>query len=82
MSDLVYEMVSERVLYYIYMCLLSSVQYKCGSFCMNRTTFRDLWVGGVSMKACITALCRSTFLKEKQIHHIIKFSFVFRLTDS
>ena len=49
---------------------------------MKRTTFRDLWVGGVSVKTCIIVLCRSTFLKEKQIHHIIKFSFVFGLTDS
>ena len=39
---------------------------KCGSFCMNRTTFRDLWVGGVSMKTCIIALRRSTFWKEKK----------------
>jgi len=33
-------------------------------------------------KTCIIALRRSTFLKGKQIHHVIKFSFVFGLTDS
>jgi len=54
---------------------LSSVQNKCGSFCTNRTTFPDLWVGGVLVKTCIISLLRSTFLKEKQIHHVIKFSF-------
>ena len=42
---------------------------------MNRTTFRDLWVGGVFVKTSIIALRRSTFLKQKQIHHVIKFSF-------
>jgi len=44
---------------------------------MSLTTFRDISVGGVSVKTCIIALYRSTFLKEKQIHHInacIKFS--------
>ena len=51
----------------------------CGSFCMNRTTFRDPWVAGV--KTCIIALRRSTFLKEKQIHNVIKFSLLFGLTD-
>ena len=40
----------------------------CGSFCMNRTTFREPWVGGVLVKTCIIALRRSTFLKEKQIY--------------
>jgi len=49
---------------------------------MIRTTFRDLWVGGVSVKTCIIARRRSTFLKEKQIQHGIKFSFLFGLTDS
>jgi len=44
-------------------------------------TFRDLWVGGVLVKTGIIAF-RSTFLKEKQFHYVIKFSFVFRLTDS
>ena len=53
----------------------------CGSFCMNRTTFRDPWVGGVLVKTCIIALRRSTFLKEKQIHNVIKFSLLFGLTD-
>ena len=48
---------------------------------MNRTTFRDPWVGGVFVKTCIIALCQSTFLKEKQIHNVIKFSFLFGLTD-
>jgi len=38
-------------------------------------------VGGVLVKTCITALRGSTFLKEKQIHHVIKFSFVFELTQ-
>ena len=38
------------------------------------------WVDGV--KTFIIALFRSTFLKEKLIHRIIKFSFVFGLTDS
>ena len=32
----------------------------CGSFCMNRTTFRDPWPGGVLVKTCIIALRRST----------------------
>ena len=41
----------------------------------------DLWVGGVLVKICIIVLCQSTFLKEKQIHYVIKFSFVFGLTD-
>ena len=54
----------------------------CGSFCMNRMTFRDPSVGGVLVKTWIIALRRSTFLKEKQIHHVIKFSFVFGLTNS
>jgi len=49
---------------------------------MNRTTFRDLSVGGVMVKTCITTLRRSTFLKEKQSHQVIKYSFPFRLTDS
>ena len=53
----------------------------CGLFCMNRTIFRDPWVGGVLVKTCIIALRRSTFLKEKQIHNVIKFSFLFGLTD-
>ena len=53
----------------------------CGSFCMNRTTFREPWVGGVLVKTCIIALRRSTFLKEKQIHNVIKFSFLLGLTD-
>ena len=44
---------------------------------MNHTTFHDLWVGGDLVKTFIIALHRSTFLKEKQIHHIIKFSFSF-----
>jgi len=43
---------------------LSSVHNKCGSFCMNRTTFRDLRVSGVLVKIFIIALCRTTFLKE------------------
>ena len=34
------------------------------------------------MNTCIIALHRSTFLKEKQIHHVIEFSFLFGLTDS
>jgi len=34
------------------------------------------------VKTCIIALRRSTFLKEKQIHYVIKFSFVFGPTDS
>ena len=35
---------------------------KCGSFCMTRTTFRDLWVGRViTVKTCIFALRQSTF---------------------
>ena len=42
----------------------------------------DLSVGGVSVKTCIIALRRFTFLKENQIHHIIKFSFLFGLTYS
>ena len=67
---------------YIYICPLNSVQNKCDSFCMNRTTFRDLWVGGVIVKTCIIVLRWSTFLKEKQIHHVIEFSFLFELTDS
>jgi len=66
----------------IYIRPLNSVQINCGSFCMNRTTFRDPWVGGVLVKTCIIALRRSTFLKEKQIHHVIKFSFLFGLTES
>jgi len=49
---------------------------------MNRTTFRDPWMGGVLVKTCIIALRQSTFSKEKQIHHVIKFSFLFGLTDS
>ena len=42
----------------------------------------DLWVGGVLVKTCIIALCRSTFLKDKQIHHNVEFNFLFGLTDS
>ena len=38
----------------------------CGSFCRNRTTFRDPWVGGVLVKTYIIALRRSTFVKEKK----------------
>jgi len=38
-----------------------SVQNKCGSFCMNSTTFHDLWVGGVLVKTCIIVLHWSTF---------------------
>ena len=49
---------------------------------MNRLVLRDLEVGGVLVKTWIIALRQSTFLKEKQIDHVIKFSFVFRLTDS
>ena len=48
---------------------------------MNRTTFRDPWVGEVLVKTCFIALRRSTFLKEKQIHNVIEFSFLFGLTD-
>jgi len=33
------------------------------------------------VKTCIIAHRRSTFLKEKQIHHIINFSFLFELND-
>jgi len=33
--------------YNIFIRPLSSVQNKSSSFYMNRTTFRDLWVGGV-----------------------------------
>ena len=66
----------------IYICPLSSVQNKCGSFWINRFVLRDLGVGGVLVKTCIIALRQSTFLKEKQIDRVIKFSFVFRLTDS
>ena len=68
-----------RIKHTIYIRPLSSVN--CGSFCMNRTTFRDPWVGGVLVKTCIIALRRSTFLKEKQIHNVIKYSFLFGLTD-
>jgi len=39
-------------------------------------------VGGVLVKPCIIAIRRSTFLKEKEIHHVIKFSFLFELTFS
>ena len=48
---------------------------------MNRTTYRDLWVGGVLVKTCIIARRRSTFLKEKQIHYVLKFGLEFGLTD-
>jgi len=37
---------------------------------MNRTTFGDLWVGGVLVKTFIFALQQSTFFKEKQIHYL------------
>ena len=49
---------------------------------MNYTTVRDTWVGGVFVKTGFFAPRRSTFLNEKQIHHVIKFSFLFALTDS
>ena len=51
---------------------------------MNRTTFRDLWVGGVSVKKTHVLLRFGDLLvlNEKQIHHVIKFSFLFGLTDS
>jgi len=49
---------------------------------MNRTIIRDLWVGRVLVKTCIMAFRQSTVLNEKQIHYVIKFSFVFGLTDS
>ena len=39
---------------------------------MNRTTFRDSWVGGVLVKTGIIVFRRSTFLKEKQFHQVIK----------
>jgi len=38
-------------------------------------------MGGVLVKTGIIAPRRSTFLKEKQIHNVIKFSFLFGLTD-
>ena len=66
----------------IYIRHLSSVQNKCGPFCMTRTTFRDLCVGGVLVKTCINALCRSTFLKDKQINHNVEFNVLFGFTDS
>ena len=47
-------------------------------FIMHEPTFRDFWVGGALVKTCIIALRRSTYLKAKQIQHIIEFSF---LTD-
>ena len=34
------------------------------------------------LKHCIIELRQSTFLKEKQIHHVIEFSFLFEPTDS
>ena len=41
------------------------LRYVHNRFCMNRTTFRDLWVGGVLVETCIIALRRSTFLKKR-----------------
>ena len=41
-----------RVYNNIYIPLLSSVQNKCGSLCMNRTTFRDLPSHGISFSFC------------------------------
>ena len=49
---------------------------------MSRTTFRDLWVDGVSMKHVLLRVVDLLFLKEKQVHHVIKFSFLFGQTDS
>ena len=63
--------------------MYSCVQIKWGSFCMNSTTLRDLWVGGVLVNTCIIELRRLTFLKEKkQIHHVIEFSYLFVVADS
>jgi len=39
-------------------------------------------MGGVSVKTCIIARRRSTYLKETQIHHVNNFSFLFGLTGS
>ena len=36
----------------------------------------------VFVKTCIIVLRQSTFLKEKQIYHVIEFSFLFEPTDS
>ena len=44
------------------MTLLTSVQDKRGSFCINSATFRDLGVGGVLVKTCIFAFFGLPFL--------------------
>ena len=64
--------------YYVIFTFVSWALYKIkyGSFCMNRTAFRDLWAGVVLVKTCNIALRWSTFLKGKKIHHVIKFSFL------
>ena len=49
---------------------------------MNRTAFRDLWMGGVLVKHVSLRLVDLLFWKEKQIHHVIEFSFLFERTDS
>ena len=36
---------------------------------MNRTTFRDLWVGGVSVKTVLLRVVDLLFLKKNTAHH-------------
>ena len=49
---------------------------------MNRTVFGDIWVGGFLVKPCINASIVLLFFKDKQIHHITEFNFLFRPTNS
>jgi len=51
---------------YIYIRPLSIVQNKFASFCMNRTIFRDLWVGGVLVKTCIIGFVDLLFKKKNK----------------
>ena len=71
-----------RLISNIYIRPLSSVQNKL-LFILHEPHDLSWPLSGRSFgKTCIIALRRSTFLKEKQIYHVIKFSFVFELTDS
>ena len=61
---------------------LSSVQTKL-RFILHEPYDLSWPLSGRSLgKTCIIVLRRSTVLKEKQIHHVINFSFLFGLTDS
>ena len=49
---------------------------------MNRSTFRDLWLGIVFVKICIIPFNKLLFFKGKHIHHMLDLSILMRLTGS